>query len=622
MSRSSKLVGWVLGALLAAVGLSIWALEWNDLRSPLSRWASRAIDREVVIAGDLEVDLGRVIGVRLDQVRIANAPWSATPTMAEIDTLRIEIPLSWGLLRGNPEFRSIELEQPALRLERNAAGEVNWDFLLEEEPQGEPPQIDALWVREGVFVYEDAVENALVEGLFFTERGRMEVRAEGTYRDASLQVRASGGDLPAILTAEPPFHIDLHLWYAAQYVGAQGEIAGDLDAPVLRVDVTAEGSELGVLLRPIDPSVSELGPFRITARMVLKENRWRAEGIEGHLGETRLKGGRLTADPTAAPPHVGGDLHFARLDLAGLMERFAFDEPRPEPEQLIPEAPIPVGWLDTLRADLTARADEVSVGPVDAHNLELGVRVDEGMLHIIPLRLDVADGQVQAELQLGTRAGQPSFHTDIRLGRASFHAIFRDTPAVEFLRGRLSGHLELRGRGHTLAEALGQSDGRLGLLLSRGAIDSTLAEGIALNIIELLFGNGTKQQLRCAVVGLEIRDGTMVTDVLVVDTEERVIVGEGSVDLRSEELQLEFDTRAKEPGSLAAQTPVTIKGSLRDPDLGIKGEELAPRGIAALALSAVVGPLAGLLPFIEPGEGEDRDCRALVDETSADLPPP
>ena len=51
--------GITLAALLAAILITLYFLDWNQLRGPIGRWASQHYGREVRIDGDLRVRLFR-----------------------------------------------------------------------------------------------------------------------------------------------------------------------------------------------------------------------------------------------------------------------------------------------------------------------------------------------------------------------------------------------------------------------------------------------------------------------------------------------------------------------------------------------------------------------------------
>jgi hypothetical protein len=67
----------------------------------------------------------------------------------------------------------------------------------------------------------------------------------------------------------------------------------------------------------------------------------------------------------------------------------------------------------------------------------------------------------------------------------------------------------------------------------------------------------------------------------------------------------------------SVQTPVTLQGPLRDPNVGIEAKGLAARGLAAVALGAVLTPIGAMLAFVDPGLAEDSDCAARLRQAGA-----
>ena len=61
-----------------------------------------------------------------------------------------------------------------------------------------------------------------------------------------------------------------------------------------------------------------------------------------------------------------------------------------------------------------------------------------------------------------------------------------------------------------------------------------------------------------------MRDGLATADVLVLDTEDTVVAGAGTIDLARERLNLELHPEPKDRSILAAR-PLHVRGSFRDP---------------------------------------------------------
>ena len=99
----------------------------NDLKQMAAGFVSRSIDRKLEINGDANVDIGWVTRLRVEDIVLANAPWSKTPTMAQIAVLDVSINLR-ELLHRHVVLPAVEISKPRIVLEKNAQGEANWQF--------------------------------------------------------------------------------------------------------------------------------------------------------------------------------------------------------------------------------------------------------------------------------------------------------------------------------------------------------------------------------------------------------------------------------------------------------------------------------------------------------------
>lgn len=117
-----------IAALLVLVLTALFAvppmINWNDFRGAFEEEASRLLDREVRVRGDVSVRFLPVPYVSFEKVRIADAPGvPGSFARAEKFKMWLSVP---PLLRGAFEARQIELEQPVIRLRTQADGSGNW----------------------------------------------------------------------------------------------------------------------------------------------------------------------------------------------------------------------------------------------------------------------------------------------------------------------------------------------------------------------------------------------------------------------------------------------------------------------------------------------------------------
>ena len=74
------------------------------------------------------------------------------------------------------------------------------------------------------------------------------------------------------------------------------------------------------------------------------------------------------------------------------------------------------------------------------------------------------------------------------------------------------------------------------------------------------------------------------------------------------------------------RSPITLRGTLLHPAVGVKAENLVAQAGVAAALGTLLTPFAAALAFIDPGLAKNKDCSAVMAEVQADAsdqtPPP
>ena len=118
-SRAPRYALIALSAVLV-LALVIVFFPWRILRGPLESYASHELQRQVTI-GDLDVDLGRITRVTLDEITIANAAWSADQQMAHATRMVLFFSLR-ALFKLSPDYVQLGVHQAEpLKKDREAA---------------------------------------------------------------------------------------------------------------------------------------------------------------------------------------------------------------------------------------------------------------------------------------------------------------------------------------------------------------------------------------------------------------------------------------------------------------------------------------------------------------------
>ena len=97
-------------------------------------------------------------------------------------------------------------------------------------------------------------------------------------------------------------------------------------------------------------------------------------------------------------------------------------------------------------------------------------------------------------------------------------------------------------------------------------------------------------KINCAVAYLDVVNGEVQSDAILVDTERITIGGIGTLDLESEEIDLVLTPRPKNPTFLSLAHTIRLTGPLSDPEVTNNKFHIAEgRGWSLLALATPIG---------------------------------
>jgi len=187
----------------------------------------------------------------------------------------------------------------------------------------------------------------------------------------------------------------------------------------------------------------------------------------------------------------------------------------------------------------------------------------------------------------------------------------------------LQARVLAKGRGRSLHEFASTADGTLTAAVPHGAIRAALADlaGLDLRAIgPLLAKHAPQTPVRCGVASFRAHEGILEAQTLILDTDPVRIVGEGNIHMDSEALDLTLRGHPKRPG-FRLRSPVLVHGTLSHPSFAMQPRDAVAQTAAAVALGALLTPLASILAFVDPGLSKDADCGALMTEERAISPP-
>ncbi|WP_395453187.1 AsmA family protein [Azospirillum melinis] len=628
----------LVGLIVVGVGAVVLLFDWNDARGFVARRASAALNREVAIDGDLRVHLGNPIRIHLEGLRVANADWAQDRTMAEIRALDASL-RPWPLLRGNWELPELKVEGPKLILEKNGKGEANWNFgppnaekavakqAVTPDKRGDIPVIERLLIADGRIRYRDPTGDIDIDNTINTATGdndsdTVQLNGKGNFAGKPFTLAVEGGSLLYLRDDPKPYPLKID----AAVGKTKGRIEGSVAEPVklegVDLSVALSGNDLAEIFPILGIPTPKTRPYSISGHLSREGGLWAFHGMNGKVGESDLSGD-LSVDTNGERPMVKADLTSNRLaaqDLAGLIgasPRGSGDYPTRGNGRVIPATPVNVEMLRNTDMDVRLRGKRVEAPFAPLQDLDMRVRLANGDLHFDPLSLGIGGGRIAGTVQVDGSRKVPAMRTNLDIRAMKLSTFFSETSLAGQIGGTVAGRIQLAGSGKTVADLLGSSDGKIGVAVDGGRVTSLAVKGLKTNILETLgvvISGSKPMPFNCLVGNMSVQNGVAQVEALVLDTPETLVTGKGRISLRNESLDLRIVGDSKSPQVFATHVPVLVGGTLGNPDIGVDPTESAARGAAAVALGVLLTPLAGVLPFLDPGSEEQPQCGRLVQD--------
>lgn len=622
-----------LGLLTLGIVVLLLLWDWNWFRGPVERLVERRTGRTFEIAGDLDVDLGWVPTISANEVTFGNAAWSKQPIMARAQRIEFDIELR-PLFSRDVRIPSIRLDRPVLNLEVGPGRVGNWRF---GEPGGIEPEFRRLSIDQGKLGFLDAgrrTDIALAVSSATNaardDAAPIDVTGGGRWRGNRFTVKGRAESPLSLRDPDSPYRIDARASAGATHAHARGTLLDPLRLRDFDLKLALRGQNMEDLYPLIGIVAPPTSPYALDGRLTrdidAERTVWRYEGFTGKVGDSDLSGSAAVTTG-GARPFLRANLVSRRLDfddLAGFIGKApavgGSESTNPElagqaareqaSARVLPDTPYKLDRLRAMDADVRLKAQRINAPSLPLDDMDAHLFIDAGVLRLDPLNFGVAGGDIRSTIRMDARESPIRTRASIAARRLDLAQLL---PNVELARdavGRIGGDVALSGNGNSIARMLATSDGDVAIGMGRGQISNLLMELAGLDVAEalkFLITKDRKVPVRCAFGDFTVRDGVMTTRALAFDTTDTIIVGNGTVSLRDETLDLRLRPRPKDRSLFAFRSPLLVDGTFKDPRFRPDIKRVGLRGAIALTL-ANIAPPAALLATIELGPGKDSHC--------------
>ncbi len=563
----------VVLVLLAVVALFL--IPTDKVAQLAASQFERATGRAMTITGAVSPSFWPTLGVTTGPVTVANATWSQEGPMlrAEGLSIRMDAQALWG---GAMRITGVEAVAPVILLERNAAGQGNWEFgdAQTADGTGAAPStftLDKGMIRGGALTYIDHATGS---------------RIALTAMDADLTLPAYDGpaelQLTAVMNAQPftttiavdTFGAalagdisDLNLTAAAGPANmvfdgraglsplmAEGAVEADLG------DLTTLMALLG-LPQPDLPQGFGADRIALTGMVTLTDaGTAHLRGGVIILDENQLSGD-ADLDPNGTRPALSARVRAASLNLSSVSGGGS-DGPS---SSGWPKDRIDISAFGLMDATIALTADSIDLGDVTLGPTRAIMTLDNARAVFDLKQVTAYQGSVSGQFVVNGRDGL-SVGGDLAVKGIALQPLLTDFGDTDRLIGNADGQIRFLASGSSVDAMMQTLSGEGQVSLGKGELRGLDLAGMLRTLDPGYVGEGAKTIFDSMTASFTIKDGVLRNDDLALSAPLISVGGKGRVNLGQQTLTYRVVPKALAgaDGTGGLKVPLDITGPWSD----------------------------------------------------------
>lgn len=634
----------IAGVIVTLLGLIVlaWAIlfvtKGRFLKPTFEKYAGRFADRRVAVAGDFQLYFNPVhLKFLAEGLSVANPAWAKDPQLFTARRIDTEIS-TFDLIFGRQHVLFLDLDGGNAGLEIDKAGRNTWTF-AGNTPFKIPP-IDRANVTGTALHYIDAKHAADVRLTFgdlngsVGRTGRQNVGGPLTFAGGGTALAQPFTLHGALTTPNSTITggqtgLDLHANLAATQIDVSGTLPGATRIDGADLRVTIAGKNLQTLFKVVGATAPATRPYRLAANFTKTGGDYKFTHIAGHFGDSDLAG---SLDATTGGPRTKlvGNLHSKVLDALDIGPWIGYSPDKLSAKggkgavtienghpRILPDSSLDIASLKGFDADVKYRATTIRTGNVPIGNLVLNLDLDDRRLRLTPVAFDIVGGRMTADIDLNAHSNPVVTAYDIRMTAVPIGKLLTSFKVEDNgTTANIGGRVKLRGVGNSVRTSLGNSTGRIAVVVSKGTLwvrNIELAKLDVQNFLFAFFGKDLKKprDIRCGLAAFTVTDGIARTDPVIFDTGRAVYTMKGQFSFKDESVDLALRGKSKEFSLFSGQSPIGIGGYFAAPAIHPVSKELLARAGSSILLGIVGTPIAAILPFVNLGTTKNSNCAAV-----------
>jgi AsmA protein len=398
----------------------------------------------------------------------------------------------------------------------------------------------------------------------------------------------------------------------------------------LNLDVSSIAYLMRWLDQPLAKEPPDARPVRVSGHVVDAGARtYQISDLKMAWGANTLTGS-ITVNLAGQRPQLSAVLESPKLDLRPLLPGTHKARASTSNAKVFPRSPLPLHVLQYLDGTAKLQIAQLVLPRVALDRLAVDARLADGHLTVRPIEAIIGGGPLSGHLSVQPRSTSAMLTASLRVQRLDVGHMLKQLERPDLVSGRVDFTMDVKGHGRSLADVMATLDGSTTLVMGKGRIDyasiDLIGADLATSVIRLLdpFREGEfSTETNCFVSHFDFDNGLARSRALVLDTRDTSIIGKGTVELKTETLNLSLKPSpkkgigTKKAGKLSLSIgeltkPFKLGGTLGHPTLAIDPTQTALMVGKAAGGMILFGPVGIAAALLHASRGDDNPCMSAI----------
>ncbi|HJT19863.1 MAG TPA: AsmA-like C-terminal region-containing protein [Nitrospira sp.] len=248
-------------------------------------------------------------------------------------------------------------------------------------------------------------------------------------------------------------------------------------------------------------------------------------------------------------------------------------------KRVIPDWTLPVQSFQAADVDVHWTVKRLSMPPVQMEDVIMMTTLKDGVLRVGPWAVGHHGAMTTGLLTVDGVSAVPQAGIELTTSNLDYGGMLKAFKVTNMVEGSADVTLAATGRGRTLRELAGTANGSLDIVAGPAKLASRFVELWASNLMTAMLSEAWHREkvsrYHCAAAYIDIENGEMKTDSLLIEASDHSVAAAGSLNLGTEELDMIVTPKPANLALLSLAAPIRLTGPLTAPKVSANLQSIA-----------------------------------------------